>query len=147
MPGSWDPAHLPGLTNTNHAITSPVKNRYNCIAWAAGDDRRWWWPTFQSYWPPNTPRDVTLDAFVRAFETLGYSECPHPFLEPQFEKVAIYVQMNALGTLEPTHAARQLPNGKWTSKLGKAEDITHDNLGDVDGPAYGYAAKFMKRPI
>jgi hypothetical protein len=44
-----------------------------------------------------------------------------------------------------THAARQLPNGRWTSKLGKAEDITHDTPEDVTSGVYGEAVQFMQR--
>lgn len=36
----------------------------------------------------------------------------------------------------PSHAARQLPNGRWTSKCGQAEDIEHD-LRDLEGRLYG----------
>ncbi|MCG8587287.1 MAG: hypothetical protein MI757_21490 [Pirellulales bacterium] len=46
-----------------------------------------------------------------------------------------------------THAARQLPDGRWTSKLGKAEDIEHDSANDVAGGLYGEVVEFMKRPV
>jgi hypothetical protein len=36
---------------------------------------------------------------------------------------------------EPTHAARQLPSGRWTSKLVLREDIEHD-LHALSGEAY-----------
>ena len=55
-----------------------------------------------------------------------------------FEKVAIY----GFGFFY-THAARQLPNGKWSSKLGKAEDIEHDSPDDVAGGVYGEVVLFM----
>ena len=43
--------------------------------------------------------------------------------------IAIYCNFNPqLKTLEVTHAARQLPSGKWTSKLGDADDIEHNTL-------------------
>ena len=38
-------------------------------------------------------------------------------------KVVLYADGN-----EWTHAARQLPSGRWTSKLGDYEDIEHDTL-------------------
>jgi hypothetical protein len=46
-----------------------------------------------------------------------------------------------------THAARQLPGGRWTSKLGKAEDIQHDTPGVVAGGLYGNVVAIMKRPL
>ena len=47
---------------------------------------------------------------------------------------------------EPTHAARQLPNGKWTSKLGRWEDIEHD-LEGLTGEMYGSVQQILKRQI
>lgn len=79
---------------------------------------------------------------VDAFKTMGFSECSDGSLESCFEKVAFYG-----ATLEYTHAARQLSDGKWTSKLGKAEDITHDTPEDVAEGLYGPVVQFMKRPI
>ena len=49
-----------------------------------------------------------------------------------FEKVAIFAKAGMSG-IEVTHASRLLPNGCWTSKLGKAEDIEHHELRDVEG--------------
>ena len=63
-------------------------------------------------------------------------------LEQGFEKVALY------GTaLEYSHAARQLPSGKWSSKLGKDVDIEHDTPNDVAGGVYGEVMQIMKRPV
>ena len=47
-------------------------------------------------------------------------------LQDGYEKIAIYALDG-----EPTHAARQLDTGRWTSKLGKHEDIEHDTPGRV----------------
>ena len=58
------------------------------------------------------------------------------------EKVAIYL-LNGM----PTHAARQLSTGKWTSKLGLSIDIEHDSPDVLDGPEYGKASIFLKRKI
>jgi hypothetical protein len=43
-----------------------------------------------------------------------------------------------------THAARQLPDGRWTSKLGKAEDIEHDDPHAVAGGIYGEVARYLR---
>jgi hypothetical protein len=94
-------------------ITSPSTPDYNCIAWAAHDIERWWEPDpFELYyWPEDAPRSISLEAFVAAFSTKGFSPCDSDHVEPDLEKIAIYV--NAQG--KPTHAARQLPNGRWTA--------------------------------
>ncbi|MBI4602099.1 MAG: hypothetical protein HY721_09080 [Planctomycetes bacterium] len=130
----------------NHArITSPKSSHYNCIAWAAGTNAEWWWPDPFGvyYWPQDVPRLETLDAFLAAYSTLCYESCGDGSLEAGFEKVAVYA--NAQGV--PTHAARQLPSGRWTSKVGALEDIEHDSLAALTGAAYGRPARFMKRRL
>lgn len=128
--------------------TSPASLEYNCIAWAAGETDRWWWPDSMglSYWPEGVPRRETVDAFVQAYRTLGYESCDSQSPEFGVEKIAIYV--NDLGLRRPTHAARQLPSGKWTSKLGRREDIDHDGLhGDYPPDCrYGQVAVILSRP-
>jgi hypothetical protein len=61
--------------------------------------------------------------------------------EPGFEKVALYADAAGI----PTHAARQLSGGKWTSKLGRREDIEHA-LDDLTGDVYGSVVAFLKGP-
>ena len=92
------------------------------------------------YWPLGVPRIETVEAFVRAFETLGYQLTDEPGHEKTYERIVIY----ALGG-RPKHTARQLEDGKWTSKLGDAEDIEHALTG-LDGGIYGSPVKFMRRP-
>ena len=135
---------FPYLARSAYAITSPSTPEYNCIAWAAGDAERWWWPLAGSfaYWPSNVPVQETLDAFIKAFGTLGFIPCEDPYIEHGHEKVALYVDNNG----KPTHAARQLQNGRWTSKLGKAQDIEHE-LDGLTGAMYGVVAQVLKRPI
>ncbi|MBN2568114.1 MAG: hypothetical protein JXB42_01655 [Deltaproteobacteria bacterium] len=127
-----------------YEITSPPTIEYNCIAWALGDDKRWWWPDpniySQYYWPPEIPRGESVDNFVKAFETFGYIECDGPELEEGFEKIAIYADKYG----KPTHAVRQLESGIWTSKLGQLEDISHD-IDGVSGEHYGNVVIVLKR--
>jgi|SRR5713101_4102382 len=149
MPGSWNPAHHTDLTDKTCVVTSPVTKSYNCIAWAAtgSADAPWWWPIPASYyWPDGVSREVTIPAFLAAFATLGFVECDNGKLDSSFEKIALYGNRVPWGTIEPTHAARQLPDGKWTSKLGVLEDITHNKDADVNGPIYGGVVHYMKRP-
>ena len=79
----------------------------------------------------------------QAFRDLGYEDCGNnDSFESGFQKVAIYGN-----TLFYSHAAMQLPNGAWSSKLGKAEDIEHDTPDDVAGGIYGEVVEIMKRRI
>ncbi|HZO88142.1 MAG TPA: hypothetical protein VFB38_07355 [Chthonomonadaceae bacterium] len=58
---------FPSLATSGYDITSPAAEDYNCIAWAAGETDRWWWPDPFSigYWPEGVPRAETLEAFIR----------------------------------------------------------------------------------
>ncbi|MHB8772294.1 MAG: DUF7689 domain-containing protein [Syntrophales bacterium] len=131
---------FPNLDDSNHSETSPRSSRYNCIAWAAGDSSNFWWPEY-GYWPPGAPSDLTLNSFIAAFQTLGYELCDGSEYDPRFEKIAIYTKSG-----QPTHASRQLAEGRWTSKLGRYVDIEH-TIDALDGPAYGTISAYMKRPI
>ena len=147
MTGSWPPQDFPDLPNHRHAITSPQSNRYNCIGWAASNNLRWWWPDPLNigYWPASVPREETIDAFMRAYGSLGYIQCSDGVIEQGFEKIAIYA-LRSGNDLMPAHAARQLTDGRWTSKLGPCEDIEHDTLEALNGPLYGAPVCFLRRP-
>src|SRR6266446_6119334 len=103
-------ACFPRLTPQNHRITSPPSTTYNCIAWATGDTENWWQPGL--HWPfPGHPLDDTVEELKKVFDSLGFDECPNGDPENGVEKVALY----AIGN-QYTHAARQVHDGKWTSK-------------------------------
>lgn len=148
MPGSWPQHELPNLTDDTCKVTSARTNRYNCIAWAAGNQTRNWWPDPWGigYWPPSVPRVVSMEVFIEAFSTLGYELCYDNSLEAGMEKVALYGTENSDGNIIPTHAALQLESGEWSSKLGPFEDVSHNTLEDANGPVYGKTRYFMRRP-
>jgi hypothetical protein len=123
-----------------YELKSPQTRIYNCIAWAAKETHRRWWP-IGGYWPLNVPREETVECFIMAFGTLEYEPCTNAKHEKGFEKVAIYIDSS--GT--PTHMARQLESGRWTSKLGSLEDIEHETLHEVEGDDYGRATKILRR--
>lgn len=87
--------------------------------------------------------ECNLEAYKKAYGTLSYAECADGKYEPEYEKVAIYIDREG----KPTHAARQLSSGRWTSKLGQHVDIDHETLEALEGPTYGTVAVFMKRRI
>jgi len=130
--------------------TSEASEDYNCIAWAAREDNRVWWPDSRNigHWPAGVPREESLGAFMAAYATLGYEPCLDGTLEPGFEKIVIYVLS---GT--PTHAARQLNSGLWTSKLGQQVDVEHDTPEAIVqeiaqlAAIYGLPVQYMKRIV
>lgn len=145
--GSWPPHCFPHLSKNNYSITSPATGKYNCIAWAAGDTRRKWWPDSAGigYWPSSALRKETLQAFQDAYSTLEYEPCTDATLEPDVQKIAIYARKDAAGEV-PTHAAIQQENGRWSSKIGDCEDIEHELPESLEGGLYGCVVAYMARP-
>lgn len=92
--------------------------------------------------------ELTLEAFIAAYASLGYEPCDDGRLEPGIEKVVIYTLSG-----KPTHAARQLSKGTWTSKLGKDVDIEHETPEDIFSfpknlrQIYGLPRQYLKRPL
>jgi hypothetical protein len=137
-------AEWPNLANTKYEITSKYTGEYNCLAWAANENDRWWSPVPADdyYWPEGAPREVTVQAFIIAFQICGYELCSNGELEHGFEKIAIYVKADG----KPQHVAKQLDDGMWTSKLGRYEDIKHE-LDGLVGELYGTVQQFMRRAL
>jgi hypothetical protein len=143
---------FPHLENN---ISSPVTAEYNCFAWAAGQNCCVWWPEpfDQYYWPLNTSNDSsfdsTLENFILAYSSIGYELSPdnNPELEPEFEKIALYV--DSYGTVK--HATRQIIKeenvGKWTSKIGDLEDILHETHDFLEGQDFGIPVTILRRRV
>ena len=128
---------FPQILNEGYTIESVATADYNCVAWAAGDDKNWWYPGY--HWPTGVPRKFTINSLTQLFRRRGYRPCNNDDLEPGFEKVAIYALQR-----RAKHVARQKPNGFWTSKCGKNVDIEHP-LAALAGPEYGEVVKILKR--
>jgi hypothetical protein len=133
--------NFPDITSHNFRANSPPDHKYNCIAWAANDDKKWWWPDKFGYWPKGVTRQVTTKSFVEAFATLGYEVCGDGELSPGLQKVVLYLKDG-----RPSHMARQNSDGTWVSKLGNDIDVVHDTPSVLDGPAYGQASIYLSRP-
>jgi hypothetical protein len=142
------------LKDGEFELTSPFDSKYNCIAHAAEKNNIYWWSVDKAlvgndvFWFNNVPGEATLENFIAAFRKLGYEPCENSEPEQDFEKVAIYVSTKdeihaPKGSV--THMARQLSDGKWTSKLGEDVDISHNTLQAVEGNVYGIAKQILKR--
>lgn len=133
---------FPLLTDSNCRITSARSSVYNCIAWALQHDDRWLEPAATPDFSEDLfEADYPLDVLIRTFENRLYAVCDSESLEIGFDKVALFGREG-----QWTHAARQLRNGLWTSKLGKSFDIEHE-LHALASGAYGKVQVIMKRPI
>jgi hypothetical protein len=137
------------LKNSYYSKTSEKTPRYNCIAYVAGDYERPWWPVpYQApyFWPIDNPeKDESLEEFIEAFESLGYQCCDNDEQEDGFHKIVIYIDEDGF----PSHMAKQLPNGKWSSKCGDLEDIEHDlkSLCGKEKEGYGHIGRVMQKKL
>lgn len=136
-------AHFPGLESDIHfKITSPLDQRYNCLAWANMVSDIWYWPYPRldgvCTWP-NENISLHYSNLASIFEAKGFKPCESPNFENNVIKIAIYVDEND----NFTHAARQTPTGVWQSKLGPAFDIIHGNPHTIENNEYGEAKYFL----
>ena len=144
-------AVFPNLATADWYPNSPFDTRYQCIALAACEKHRKWWPIDhppECHWPSGVPLDDRVDCFVAAFATLGYKKCQSASFEFGSQKVAIY----ATDTMIVRHMARQHVFGKgWISKIGDCEDIFHRELSDIEtdpsplSDGYGTVKQILKR--
>lgn len=135
---------FPNLNLDEFNITSRINFLYNCYAWAAGYDNLIMQPSTHSRYGWLTGEiGETLDNFEKQYQYLWFERADNDRLEEGIEKAAFYVKQNAV-----QHAARQLENGWWTSKLGQwGEDIEHKTLEGLEGDEYGQVEMIMKRPV
>ena len=81
------------------------------------------------------------------FESQGFERCERVDTEPGFEKIVVFGEEEYF-----THVALQLPNGRWSSKLGNDVVIEHelDDLTRRRSPfpqyRYGAVVGVMRRP-
>jgi len=119
------------------------------VAWAIGDIKTFWDDVRilgrrvkGYYWPKGISAD-TLEGWKAVFALHNYSDCESDTFDPEFEKVAIYVYPNG----DPSHVARQIGSGTWSSKLGISFDIEHETLDSLKGEEYGTTiGAIMQRP-
>jgi hypothetical protein len=139
----------PELDMAKCSIESPSDRGYNCMAWAAGDNKRNWSPAPGPggkqlggfYWPEGVALRPSVTAAEEVFRKLGYKPCRDDDNDANVEKVVIYG--DDLG--EVKHAARQAPSGRWASKMGDLADIEHDDPEVVECALYGTARRYMCR--
>ncbi len=143
MPEEYYDTDFPNLKKLGFKRTSEPAYP-NCIAFVVGDEKRKWWPGeyprwSPDFWPKEAPAKETLDAFLVALATKDFRKCDNGDWEPEFEKTAIYARGE-----EVSHAALQVDEVTWKSKLGADEDIEH-TLAGLEGPLYGKVVAYLKR--
>ena len=131
---------FPNLSEEDFEIVEQSSERYNCIAYAAGDTSQLWWPDEIGYWPPWATNDERIDSLKEAFAGLEYEQCDDGDIEDGYEKVALYEDQGDF-----QHAALQMPNGRWRSKMGQGPVIEHRSPESLSGGMYGDVAVYMRR--
>lgn len=132
---------FPNLNASNHRVTSPPTPAYNCFGWAIGGTEILIGPQAGYVWPSEAPLNFKLESFEVALAKFGFERCDDGSLEAESSKVVLFGS-----TAYVEHAARQLPDGRWTSKLGREEDIEHDSPDAVAGGVYGPVLAFYRKP-
>jgi type VI secretion system secreted protein VgrG len=120
----------------HYEVLGPASKRYNCIAWSLGVTDRWVWP------------GEKVSDFDALYGDQGYKRRKGLDFrrEPGVDKVVLYGKVRKDGSVQATHAARQLSDGAWSSKLGQLPLIRHRSPDDLDGDAYGHPVAVYTRP-
>jgi hypothetical protein len=149
---------FPNLKHGDAQIASKVDAAQNCLGFVIGDKKRPWWPWSWSpagygapgglvppnYWPDDLPSDETVPTIRMALERFGCKVCDSVG-DPnrnEIERAVIYA--SAAGTA--AHVAKELPNGRWASKLGDFHDIHHRTTANLEGNVYGHVVLTLCRP-
>ena len=133
---------FPKLACEEFELIAPDSDQYNCIAYAAGETGRSWWPNVDSYWPAWATSTNSIESLKEAFAGLGYEQCDDSDAEAGYQKIALY---EARGVM--THIALQMPNRRWRSKLGRGPVIEHHSPESLSGENYGNPTVFMRRAL
>lgn len=135
-------------------ITSPKDLCYNCVAWSLGIDSHWVEPYLSNgikvepwaVWPNTDDVGHDIDTYVKMYRGEGFVKAARGNLEAGFDKIVIYWNETSKTF---NHVARQMEDGQWWSKLGRASDVQHakpNTLGPAGSPGdYGEVWGYMKR--
>jgi hypothetical protein len=105
---------------------------YNCIAWSLGEVNHWVSPVTSSGSNP-------LAGMDKLYAAKGYWRVSglDYRLVSGYQKVVVYAHVSNGRITDVTHAALQMDDGTWTSKLGGEPLVRHLCPDDLDGSAYG----------
>lgn len=127
--------------------TSDATLDYNCLAWAVENNQKWFDPQrfcLGYYWPNGVDREWNMTAILQILGLYGYTErSDNDHIEDGYIKIAVYADESGV----PTHFARQLANGKWTSKAGELIDFEHENLTCLECDDYGTVERILRKKV
>lgn len=138
--------YWPSLNDEDFEFKSHFNPFYNCLAWAINVNTIF---VTMNYFQKKHGLDINnLDHSVNGYakileEFYNYLSCENGEYEKGFEKILLYGDNNNLWT----HAARQIKEEMWVSKLGSCENIEHKNIECLNGNTYGEPKIFMKKVV
>ena len=133
---------FPKLSSEGFEIIEQASERYNCIAYAVGDTGSWWDDNEKHYWPAHATRSNSIESLKEMFAGLGFEQCHDSRIEDGYQKVALYEEQSVW-----KHAAVQMPNGRWRSKMGQGPVIEHLSPESLSGGPYGNATIYIRRAV
>jgi hypothetical protein len=113
---------------------------YNCISHTLNINNDISWPfDNNNYWPVS--RDLTKESFDKFYEFHGFEKMNllDFSYEPKYIKVALYTNKGI-----PTHAAIQVDEFFWESKIGELGIIKHD-LFEIEDNVYGEVTQIYRK--
>lgn len=135
---------MPQMDGADFSIESRSTPNYNCLAWAMSDCSRNWAPALEGgyHWPADLLVGLpTLELVTELFQRESYELCDSADYVPGAEKVALYIDAYR----EVRHVARQVPGGRWVSKMGDLADIEHGALEPLECRLYGKVEAILCR--
>ena len=77
---TWIDRQLPRLASEGYSVTSAPDDCYNCIAYAAGENHRWWSHLIRDeyYWPEHASRTPFIASLVGRVSTFTVIPPPQP---------------------------------------------------------------------
>jgi len=134
-------SEFPQLASEDYEIVGDPTDQYNCIAYAAGDTSRWWEHNENYHWPDHASRSNSMESLKQVFLGLGFQPCANDSgVEGGYQKVVLYEQEGSWA-----HAAIQMPNGRWRSKIGRGPVIEHQSPQSLSSGIYGEPTTYMRR--
>jgi hypothetical protein len=121
-------------------IPNSESMEYNCISHTLNINNDISWPfDNNNYWPVS--RDLTKESFDKFYEFHGFEKMNllDFSYDPKYIKVALYTNKGI-----PTHAAIQVDEFFWESKIGELGIIKHD-LFEIEDNVYGEVTQIYRK--
>lgn len=138
---------FPNINQNNSNVIGHKTRNYNCIAFAFGDQTRWWWPDGSHFWPKDCLDPDESESFEKLFRKVGAKITPIDRVDkiahdPKYVTLAIYADED--GAIN--HLAVLNEDNTWTSKLGANYLIEHEYDALTQG-SYGDIVAIAKIPV